>query len=63
MKNFWYTVLGIGLGIAGTIAFDKREKISKVVGDACKAGKNMFNSCDCGCKKENDIATEETPTE
>ena len=63
MKNFWYTVLGIGLGIAGTIAFDKREKISKVVGDACKAGKNMFNSCDCDCKKENDIATEETPTE
>lgn len=63
MKNFWYTVLGIGLGIAGTIAFDKREKISKVVGDACKAGKNMFNSCDCGCKKENDTATEETPTE
>jgi len=61
MKNFWYTVLGIGLGIAGTIAFDKREKICKVVGDACKAGKNMFNSCDC--KKENDIAAEETPTE
>lgn len=60
MKNFWYTVFGIGLGIAGTVAFGKREKICKVVSDACKASKDMFNSCNCGCKNENNP---ETPAE
>lgn len=56
MNKFWYTVLGIGLGIAGTVAFGKKKEICARIENAYNVAKEKIQECNCN-------KTEETPVE